>query len=243
MLEELHRELQPVLSGLNLGAEGIRYYAGTVIKSEIFQLTRRSDEDRHVHVIAFIAHQYYRLQDNLVDVLLNVVKNAQNSAQREHKERVYDRRKIRNQAIKSLLSRLDKDFFNVFRKIRNLVQNKEIGDSEKLEKISQLLADIKEDDVTRLQIDIGDELDECGYYSALESKSLRLQNRASPILKELEFQAEPGAKELLRAIDNFKKKSGAITASAPLGFLDNAERKAVEESEHQKFRTSLYKTS
>jgi len=241
LLEELHRELRLVLSALNLGAEGIRYYAGTVIKSEIFQLARRAEEDRHVHVIAFIAHQYYRLQDNLVEVLLNVVKNAQNSAHREHKERVYDQRKIRSQAIKSLLSRLDEDFFSVFEKIQKLMKDEDISDSEKLTKISQLLADKREEGVAKLQTDIGDELDDGGYYSALESKSLRLQNRASPILKVLDFQAEPGAKKLLRAINDFKDKNGAITASAPLGFLDNAERKAVEESENQKFRTSLYK--
>ncbi len=143
LLEELHQALLPVLSALNLGAEGIRYYAGTVIKSEIFQLTRRSEDDRHVHVIAFITHQYYQLQDNLVDVLLNVVKNSQNSAQREHKERVYDQRRSRNQAIKRLLSRLDEDVFSVFQKIRKLVQNEEISDSEKLATIRQLLADKK----------------------------------------------------------------------------------------------------
>jgi len=37
-----------------------------VIKSDIFQLNQRREEDRYVHVIAFITHQYYRLQDNLV---------------------------------------------------------------------------------------------------------------------------------------------------------------------------------
>jgi len=42
--------------------------------------------------LAFIAHQYYRLQDNLVDVLLNSIKSYQNGAQREHKEQRYAQR-------------------------------------------------------------------------------------------------------------------------------------------------------
>jgi hypothetical protein len=49
---------------------GIRYYAESVLRSEIFQPTRRDDPDPYLHVIAFIAHQFYRLQDNLVDVSL-----------------------------------------------------------------------------------------------------------------------------------------------------------------------------
>jgi hypothetical protein len=35
-----------------LNPEGIQYYAHSVIKSEIFQVTRRDDPDRYLHVIA-----------------------------------------------------------------------------------------------------------------------------------------------------------------------------------------------
>jgi hypothetical protein len=97
---------------------GTTYYAVSDPKSEIFQLTRRSDEDRYVHITAFIAYQYYRLQDNLVDVLLSVVKSSQNSAQREHKEQTYGQRKMHRRKLASLLSKLDDDVFGVLRKIR-----------------------------------------------------------------------------------------------------------------------------
>jgi hypothetical protein len=66
---------------------GIRYYAESVLRSEIFQLTRRDDPDRYLHVIAFIAHQY-----NLVDVLLTSLRSFQNGAIREHKEQKKTRR-------------------------------------------------------------------------------------------------------------------------------------------------------
>lgn len=88
---ELYERLQPVLPALNLNYDGTRYYAHSVIKSEIFQVVRRADEARYLHVIAFIAHQYYRLQDNRVDVLLASLQSYQNSARREHKERCYAR--------------------------------------------------------------------------------------------------------------------------------------------------------
>ena len=45
-LSELHAQLTPVLTAMNLNHEGIRYYAVSVIKSRIFQLNQRSNEDR-----------------------------------------------------------------------------------------------------------------------------------------------------------------------------------------------------
>jgi hypothetical protein len=80
VLRELHTHLSSVLTALALPPDGIRYYAQSVLKSEIFQITRRAEEDRYLHVVAFITHQYYRLQDNLVDVLLTAVQSYQHSA-------------------------------------------------------------------------------------------------------------------------------------------------------------------
>jgi hypothetical protein len=66
----LYHQLNQVLQAIALKPEGIRYYADTVIRSKVFQLIRRDDPGRYLHLITFIAHQYYRIQDNLVDVLL-----------------------------------------------------------------------------------------------------------------------------------------------------------------------------
>jgi len=71
--------------------------------SDIFPPNQRDREDRYVHVVAFIAHQYYRLQDNLIDRLLSMVKSFQNSAQRDHKDWCYVQCKERNQSSNLLL--------------------------------------------------------------------------------------------------------------------------------------------
>ena len=47
LLKEFYERLQPTLSVLSLDYEGIRYYATSVIKSEIFQVARKADEDRY----------------------------------------------------------------------------------------------------------------------------------------------------------------------------------------------------
>jgi hypothetical protein len=71
LIEELYQALKPVLAELVLNQDAIQYFAHSVIKTKIFQLIRREEKDRYLHLIAFITHQYYQLQDNLVDVLLS----------------------------------------------------------------------------------------------------------------------------------------------------------------------------
>ena len=86
VLKELHAKVAPILSVLNLGSEGIRYFAGSVARMRTTNMRRRADEDIHVHLVAFIAHQYYRLHDNLVDVLLTSVQTFENATLREHRD-------------------------------------------------------------------------------------------------------------------------------------------------------------
>jgi hypothetical protein len=77
------------------------------------------------------------------------------------------------------------------------------------------------------------------YYAILAAKSLRIQNRVSPILKVLSFLCEPSARELQSAIEHFKNKDGVIDKAAPVGFLSLDERKAV--TKDAKFLVPLYK--
>ena len=69
---------------------------------------RRNDPDRYLHLLAFIAHQYYRLQDNLIDALLASLRSFHNSAIRAHKEQCYARRELRNESLKALLGGLER---------------------------------------------------------------------------------------------------------------------------------------
>jgi hypothetical protein len=109
LVRGLYDQLSPTFQSLALMPGGIRYYAESVLRSEIFQLTRRDDPDRYLHVIAFIAHQFYRLQDNLVDVLLTSLRSFQNGAIREHKEQCYARREQQHEALKTLLGGLERE--------------------------------------------------------------------------------------------------------------------------------------
>jgi hypothetical protein len=42
-------------------------------------VTQRTDDDRLLHLVCFTAHQFYRLQDALIDILLKAVQNGLNA--------------------------------------------------------------------------------------------------------------------------------------------------------------------
>lgn len=241
VLLELYQQFSDVLPVLELGSEGIRYYAGSVIRSQIFQLTRRTDSDRYVHAIAFITHQLYRLQDNLIDAWLNVIRSFQNTASREHKEQIFMQRKESNKKTLNLLNRLDTDVLGVIRQVRLLADNEDLSDHEKIDRIRLLVDTSPEDTINDIRNDLTQSQSDKSYYDHLETRSVRLQNRLSPILKVVNFQANADDCPLLAAIDHFKTVDGVIShKDAPLEFLDPDEYKAVfKEDGH--FRPSLYK--
>jgi len=119
-LVALHGELDSILSALDLGIAGIRYYAGSVLKSEIFQIHRREASDRYIHATAFVAHQFFRSQDNLVDIWLSVMASFQTTASREHKEKLLEGHKDQHQRLKAAVHDLDREVFSLIREIRRL---------------------------------------------------------------------------------------------------------------------------
>jgi TnpA family transposase len=245
LMKGLHLQLNRALRALALKPEGVRYYADIVIRSKIFQLIRRNDPDRYLHLLTFIAHQYYRLQDNLVDTLLASLRSFQNGALRAHKEQCYARREQHHEALKMLLASLEHGLVGTLTTIGNITEDRVLSDAEKVTRIRALLAQrethrlLEKDPVAELKASLVSEVDEDDYYGILESKSVWIQNRVSPILKALTFQGDPGSRKLVDAIEHFKEKDGAIDKSALTGFLDPEERAGV--SKDGKFRVSLYK--
>ena len=246
LLEDLYDRLQPVLAILKIDHGAIRYFAGSVIRSEIFQLTRRTDDDRYLYVIAFIAHQFYCLQDNLVDVLLASVQTFQHTAQREHKEQYFTTRKEHNHAVQCLLEHLESGMFQVLEDIQSIMDDAELEPLMKVTHIESLLDNNRENiqttkhGYTDLRVKIQQGSSQSQYYDILESRSLKLQNRVSAIIKTLRFQGESYADELMQAIEYYKQKDGSIGKQAPTGFLSPDEAAAVD-VDGKSFRTSLYK--
>ena len=242
ILAELHGKITPVLEILDIGSEGIRYYAGGVHRSEMFQLQRRSNADRYLHAIAFIADQHHRLQDATVDMLLSVMQSFRTTVDREYKDEVFTRRKTAGARLEKLLDDVDAEVSNLRHGIRVLLDHETMSDARKLDSIRTMLDRDRDSVVDILRADIRKSAaaDESLFHDILEDRSIRLQNRVSPILKQIGLIGDAGAADLMAAIAYFREKDGSIGPGMPLAFLNSAERDAVSNGP-KGFRVSLCK--
>lgn len=106
VLSELHNELSNILSQLDLGIAGIRYFAGSVMRSEVFQIQRPDQNDRYIHATAFVAHQFYRCQDNMLDLWLSVMASFKSAAAREYQDALVQDRKAQQRQIEVVVDGL-----------------------------------------------------------------------------------------------------------------------------------------
>ena len=240
ILSELYHKLNNILSILNLGYAGIHYYAGSVIRSRIFQLQRRNDNDRYIHATAFIAHQFFRIQDNLGDTFLSVMATFQTTATRDHKDHLFEQRKTQNQQLKAVVDELDTSVFGLLREISSLTASESLSDSQKITQIKTVLDQVKTASFEQLKVGLQQAGQSQIWPEILEKNSVRLQNRLSPILKALTFEPIDQADQLMEAINHFKNREGIITDKAPTSFLDMDESKTVI-GDNGAFRPSLYK--
>ena len=242
-LKELYFKLKPAIKSLGVAPELIRYYAQIAIKSQVFQISRR-DKQKYLYLIAFVVHQYLKLNDLLTDALFQSVKTALNSAYREHKEDFYQTRHSRQDTIQKLSFRLN-DHFAVWDKIENVIFTGNLGDKEKIEAIKSLLVEVDDRKELKVQLDFFDKqsariLKDDDYLDILESKSLKLQNRVSPIIKNLEFDEETSDAALMAAIRYFRDKDGVLGLDAPLEFFEDDQQEVVF-TDAGRLRISLYK--
>ncbi len=243
-LGEHYHDLENTLDALELPHEGLRYYAQSVLNSKVLQVARRSKADRYLHLIAFVAHQFYRGQDVLVDTLLKTTRTALNTVDREHKDKVFEHRKDYRRSVKRLVTKIQKGMRSPLDSIESITANETINAETKLEQIEDLLLLIKtERSAAEEELDLLDDktrriLEDAEYYELLEAKSRKLQNRVAGIIKFLDFKGKD--RPLLEAIVNFQDKDGGISHTAPIAFLSEEQQNALLDDKG-KFRVSLYK--
>ena len=239
-LAGLHDQLSNPLSALDLGAAGIRYFAGSVQRSRLFQLKQRADNDRRIHATAFVAHQFYRTQDNLIDLWLSVMASFHAKATRDHNDRLLENRAAQQKKIKSVINDLDTSVFGLLRDIRGVTKADAMSDTQKVSTIRGLLDKSRSCAFEQLKDDLSATARDDSWFDVLEAGSLRLQNRLSPILRAISFDRNARTANLITAIDRFKHNNGVVGPSAPTDFLDTDERAVLNRGDGT-FRTSLYK--
>jgi TnpA family transposase len=245
VLRPLYHEVEAVVDALDLTPEGVRYYANAVLKSRIFQVARRTDDDRHLHLVCFIAHQFLRLHDVLIDVLLLSVQSTLHACERAHKERHYTGRTEQRHALHTLVDDVSERLCYPLADIERIAFSTQLTDTEKVCHIQAVLSHDQEQRRTvashlmEMHQQAQGTNEDAEYYAVLESKSIKLQNRVADIVKELEFHSD-GPSDLLTALQYYQHKQGTITPAAPVAFLEPYAQRLVMDASG-KVRVSLYK--
>ncbi|CAA7386633.1 Tn3 family transposase [Chryseobacterium fistulae] len=223
--KELFQELQSIIRHFDFSMEIIEYYALFVIRSQVFQISRRSN--RYLMLICFIIYQYYYLGDILLLTLISSVRKHENEVDNKVDEILIKQQESSQEDLEKVFFLSEKMSAHIEELIK-VRENPELSHKNKLlyyEKFAQEgfvdqylqivypLRKLKKNNIKKIDL----------YYQELEGISQKLMNKTSEILKVMDFEiSDPFLKE---AIMEFKRKDGNITEAFPGSFLNKEEKK------------------
>ena len=239
-------QFEDTYRNLKMHEKATEYYATWVEKASTGQLKQFPNRwKRYLHLLAFIHHQYSTRQDVLVDILLKTTQAALNAAAKDEDTSDLKKRGEQKNAIR-IVTKARRSSQCLIDEIARVTHCEDTSSAEKVTKIKQLLNDRDalqsaqpDDQVQQSEALLEAQLDPARYYNALESRSMKLQHRVSPILKHLVFNAKTSDADLLAAIAHFQETDGAVGKVAPLAFLPAKEQAMF--ADDKDFRISLYK--
>jgi TnpA family transposase len=226
--------LKKIIEAIGITPKIAEYHARWIEKSQVFQVKRKKDTESTFLLLSFVYYQYLIRNDNLIDRFTSIVLTAKNSSFRAQKEYSFAQEPHKNKVMQSL----ENASLSAINDIRFVVKDTRLSAVKKIEKIEELLdkKSLLLGDILVQKKTFESEVD--NKYDFIEAKSVSLQGRLSGILKAIEFDEKGSNKNLIDAIDYFKKNS-ILTNKAPQEFLDEEERDVV--FKEGKFRISLYK--
>ncbi len=224
-IKKIYHQIEPIVLQLDLSSEMIEYYAQFVIRSQVFQVSRR--ENRYLLVVCFIIFQYYHFCDLLCSTLLSASKETENSIIRQIKNVIIDTQFSNQNNLDNVLSSIKE----ISLESSKLIKEKRYASYEtQLIKLIELLPEIEKLDKQIIK-------KKPLYYKILEENSRKLQLRTSEILKNIDFQISNASLE--KAVSTFKLKEGTIAENdMEFDFLSIEERKNLTISTS---KISLYK--
>ncbi len=241
-IKALYALIEKPFKSLNLSHEGAMYLTRFVERNRALHLSQRTDDTRHVSLITFISYQYFKGHDILADILLQSVQNIKNSVREEIKNQRAENYTEQNHTFRNTVVEARSCLVPPLEQIISIASDADLNPNECLLKIRQVLESQKLpiesccNNLLGLENSLQKVEQDNVYYSTLEIKSRKLQNRVTGIIKLVEFT---GKSDLIEAIDNFKERD--ITENtAPVGFLSDKELKHLKDDK-VKFRVSLYK--
>lgn len=241
-IKSLYSLVEKPFKALDLNHEGAMYLTRFVERTRSLHLSQRIDSTRHVSLIAFIAYQYFQGHDILAEILLQSAQSVKNSVKEQLKTQRAENYTEQNRRFHSTVVQARSSLASPLEQISSLAFDKDLTSKDCLAKIRAILLSKKtpieecRTALNNLEKSLQPDEQDNNYFSVLESKSRKLQNRVSGIIKSINFT---GDRELIKAIQHFQA-SDTIDAAAPLGFLSEKESKQIMDDKGN-FRAPLYK--
>jgi TnpA family transposase len=244
LLKPLYDIAHPVVQQLDFSQDGIKRFALSVHRRQVFQIKRLRESDRHLQLCIYIVYQFNQLVDTLIDIFLASVKSAINTAEVKAKDEYYRQRKEQSAHTQQLVSNTE-SLVVVVEKLRSTLNNPTLSDSEKVAQSLKLISPKRvtlteiTDSVHDVQEDLAKLSGQALFMKYLEEGARSLQLKCNDIVCRLSFESDDPTNNLLKAIRHYQTKQGKVSAYFPIGFLESAEKHYVDDEEG--FRKQLYK--
>ncbi len=229
-----------------LNQETIEYYAGYTISVNSSQLKSKKDK-KYIYLISFVIHQYYFLQDLLIDILLATTKTNSNTANRENDQNYSKQKKDKEKKIVNIAESYENNILTFFIEIEQILYSKSLNSEEKVKESVKLLESTKnnrnniKNDFEIIKKDSSNKIKDKDLFEVFNNKSKKLQNRVSEIIKIINFDNKTSNKRIIEAIDYYKLKNGNIDNNAPCIFIEDSKKQDALYNDEGKFQVSLYK--
>ena len=246
IIKDLFEKTSKSMQSLSMPKAMLKYYAVWTQKAKVTQLMQLNNpHEKYLHLVSFVAHQYYCRQDIFVDIWLQLTQSTVTRIEKAHEKEDKNAKKERERATKAL-STSYKDKTQLLMAINVVLNNGDLSAEEKVDEIKSIIGNGTAVDpaitaiIDKLNEEISLSMKNAYFYIALEGESIRLQKKLSPILKNIEFNALNSSKPLLEAILHFKDSDGQISNNPPCSFLEEVDLTHIRD-EKGKIKQSLYK--
>jgi TnpA family transposase len=234
LIKSHYESTKNIANAIGITYKVSEYNARWIEKSDIFQLDRKNNLETNFILLCFVNYQYMIRTDNLIDRFIAIVQSAKTSVNRQQRELSYALEPKKN----SLIQSLEKSNSDIIDEISFVLKNSSLSSNEKLASIDKLVHDKSELLEQIISEKKSIHKDKSTRLDFIEKKSKQLQGRLSGILRAINFNDKKSNKNLITAINYFKKNT-SVTNKAPKEFLNEEEKNIIFNGD--KIRVSLYK--
>ena len=244
-LNDLSKQLEPILKELSLDDNTIIHYAKWVEKSDMHQISRKVKHKQYFDLICFVLHQVKIRSDYLIDIFVQVMQSIKQTTLREHQTIYYDQKHSRTKNFKDLTQFLQTEIIPNILNLESIIKN-DFSSEDKISFIENIITELtKNEEFQKIKsIDFNSLNEETSFYDMLENNSSKLQIRIAKIIQNVDFDTNNSQKSFIKAIEHYKNNNGKLNSSTPKDFLEKNIQSLLfqkDENNTKHFRISLYK--